>query len=326
MNLAIGSVFCEPGAYFNISHKVYSNIDKNLEIEIMKPFKLNKIEGKRMLRIDATTKSSCVLMALRGPFLDKRNNVENWYIDLPYKKTVEAKDILVPFLQYFFDGLVLLFRKFNVEEKCIRKVQIKVEKEVLNNPKYVFVSDPDENIDYFSITNKKSSKNLQVSKENDSVNRPENAHPRSIELMKEDFFWDNTDEEAPFGSDEGAQAYDEFCEWRKENKRKSITKCLSWIMNDQLEGYNEQLCSNKVIEKDLDDPGNSFLAEHYDMYTLDATVIATVLSQLIEEGRIDVKVKPFALIAITRQLHPKVLTSKHRKKILLAIKRVIEDA
>jgi len=244
---------------------------------------------------------------------------------LPYTKIIESENILVPYIKFFFDGLVLLFAKYDVKEEFIRKVQKMVEKEIINNSKYTFVPESGENIDYFSIINTKSSKKSQSSKGDESIERPEKAHPRSIELMKEDFFWDSTDEEAPFGSDEGAQAYDEFCDWREENKRKDITKCLAWLMNDQLDEYNEQLCANEMIEKDLDAPDNSFLAEHFDMFTLDTTVIATVLSQLIEEGRIDAKAKPFAHIAITRQLHPKVLTSKHRKKILLAIKRVVEE-
>lgn len=46
------------------------------------------------------------------------------------------------------------------------------------------------------------------------------------------------------------------------------------------------------------------MADAYDMLTLDTTVIATALGQLLDEGRIDPEVKPYIRVAIKRQLHP----------------------
>lgn len=144
--------------------------------------------------------------------------------------------------------------------------------------------------------------------------------------MKERFFWDCVDEEGPFGSDEGADAYAEFRSWRAKNKRKSLKACLSWIMQDGLRGYNETLLTDEAVAQALSGSDEAFLAEHYDLFTLDATVIATALGQLLDEGRIDKNAKPYIRIAIQRQLHPKVLTSRRRKKILQAIQRVVEEA
>jgi uncharacterized protein YfeS len=162
--------------------------------------------------------------------------------------------------------------------------------------------------------------------DHDPFNEPETAHPRARQLMTEKFLWDCADEEAPFGSDEGFDAYYEFRDWRKRNKKKPLTACLSWIMEGQLKKYTDELCSNKTIARDLEDPDDAFLAESYDMFTLDATVIATALGQLLDEGRIDADAKPCVQVAIKRQLHPKVLTSKHREKILLAVQRVVDAA
>ena len=163
--------------------------------------------------------------------------------------------------------------------------------------------------------------------DHDPFNDPETAHPRARELMTEKVLWDCVDEDAPFGSDEGHDAYYEFRAWREQNKEANLTACLAWIMQgDQLEKYNDQLCSDASIERDLENPDESFLADDYDMFTLDATVIATALGQLLDEGRIDADAKPYVHVAIKRQLHPKVVTSKHRKKILLAIKRVVDAA
>jgi uncharacterized protein YfeS len=163
--------------------------------------------------------------------------------------------------------------------------------------------------------------------DHDPFNEPEIAHPRARELMTEDFFWDCTDEEAPFGSDEGDTAYNEFRSWRGQNKQENLTECLAWIMNEEsLDNYNEELFSDAVIEQDLENPEDAFLADEYDMFTLDATIIATALGQLMDEGKIDESAKPYVRVAINRQLHPKVLTSEHRKNILLSVKRVVDVA
>jgi hypothetical protein len=65
------------------------------------------------------------------------------------------------------------------------------------------------------------------------------------------------------------------------------------------------------------------LADDYDIFTIDTTVIATALGQLLDEGHVDVEAKPYVQVAIKRQLHPKILTSEHRKNMLLATKLVI---
>jgi uncharacterized protein YfeS len=163
--------------------------------------------------------------------------------------------------------------------------------------------------------------------DHDPFNEPETAHPKARELMTEEFFWDCADEEAPFGSDEGHDAYYEFRRWRQRNRKKNLTDCLAWIMQgEDLKNYNEGLYSNEIIERDLKNPGDAFLADGYDMFTLDTTIIATALGQLLDEGRIDAEAKPYVRVAIQRQLHPKVVSSEHRKKILFAIQRVVDAA
>jgi uncharacterized protein YfeS len=163
--------------------------------------------------------------------------------------------------------------------------------------------------------------------DHDPFNEPELAHPRARELMTEEFFFDCTDEEAPFGSDEGNTAYYEFRGWRKRNKKKNLVACLAWIMQDaDLADYNESLCTDKQIKADLANPDDAFMADQYDMFTLDTTVIGSALGQLMDEGKIDADAKPYVRVAIKRQLHPKVLTSDHRKTIMKAVQRVVDAA
>jgi uncharacterized protein YfeS len=163
--------------------------------------------------------------------------------------------------------------------------------------------------------------------DHDPFNEPETAHPRARELMTEEFLWDCVDEDAPFGSDEGHDAYYEFREWRQRNREKQLTDCLGWIMQgEDLKNYNDALCSDEAVDQALEKPAEAFLADAYDMFTLDATVIATSLGQLLDEGRIDSAAKPYVRVAIKRQLHPKVVTGERRREILLAVRRVVDAA
>ncbi len=162
--------------------------------------------------------------------------------------------------------------------------------------------------------------------EHDPFNEPERAHARARELMSEPFFWDCTNEWAPFGSDEGWDAYYEFRRWREENPASNLKECMAWIPAGELDGYSDTLCSDESIARDLAKPDEAFLAEHFDMFTLDATVIATALGQLLDEGTIDAEAKPYVYVALKRQLHPQVTPGGERQEILLATKRVVDAA
>ena len=160
----------------------------------------------------------------------------------------------------------------------------------------------------------------------DPLNNRELAHPRARELMREEFLWDCVDEEAPFGSDEGADSYAEFRRWRAENPSSPLTECLSWILEGKLTEYNPGLATDTGVAAAVASPETAFLAESYDVFTLDATILATGLAQLLDEGQIDTDAKPYLRVAIARQLHRRILTSPHRKKVLKAIERVVEAA
>jgi uncharacterized protein YfeS len=160
--------------------------------------------------------------------------------------------------------------------------------------------------------------------EHDPFNQPELANPRARELMVEPFFWDCVDERAPFGSDEGSDAYYDWRIWRADNPSQSLTDCISWILDGNLSGYNELLYADDQVEHELANPEEAFLSELYDMFTLDTTIIATALGQLMDEGRIDEEAKPYVRVAIRRQLHPSV--QEYDSETLIAINRVVDAA
>lgn len=164
----------------------------------------------------------------------------------------------------------------------------------------------------------------------DPWNEPSHRHPRANELMHNDILWNCANELAPFGSDEGSDAYAEYRSWRADNPDSNLVNCLSWILGGRLSEYSESLLSDEAIDGS-DDSAISF--GYGDAFTLDATIIATVLGQLVNEGRIDIEAKPFAEIAIARQSHAHILAqfsdeavAVERRKILQAVQRVIEAA
>jgi uncharacterized protein YfeS len=162
--------------------------------------------------------------------------------------------------------------------------------------------------------------------DHDPFNERELAHARARALLVEDFFWDCADEEAPFGSDEGHDAYFEYRNWRSENPQASLLDCVSWILDDRLDEYTPELCTDEQIRMDVSHPDDAFMGDSWDMFTLDATIIATGFGQLLDEGHIDAAVKPYLRVALTRQLHPAVALSERRVAIMLAALRVLELA
>ena len=57
------------------------------------------------------------------------------------------------------------------------------------------------------------------------------VHPKAIESVKFSFFWDVCDENAPFGSDEGYEAFQYYWEWEDRHKDSSLIDCLLGILS-----------------------------------------------------------------------------------------------
>jgi len=150
------------------------------------------------------------------------------------------------------------------------------------------------------------------------------ARPSLCGGMAEPIFWDCADEAAPFGSDEGFDAYYDWRDWREENASAPLTDCLNWICDGQLSKYTMDLASDKQVEVDVESLDGAFLANQYDIFTLDTTIIATGLGQLVDEGTIDDSAKQFILVAIQRQRNPNL--DYYEASTLDAIERVVNAA
>lgn len=161
-----------------------------------------------------------------------------------------------------------------------------------------------------------------------------NAHARAIELLTEDFFWSASDELSPFGSDEGHTALCEFRKWRKKNKKISVGYCIVWVIEsvgefDDYDDYNEEnLVDELKIKSQIDN--DEFDDQQY-IFTLDSSVIATALGQLVDEGLIEVDYKYFVQVAINRlriwaNLHESWKYKNEFVRRLNIIEKVLEKA
>lgn len=132
----------------------------------------------------------------------------------------------------------------------------------------------------------------------------ENAHPLAKHLMKDDFFFDVIEETAPFGSDDGADAYAAFKKWRKINASENpiyfLHKQIDYWGYPQFDIYetNIERLMPYLIQSEL---GSSF------MTGIDAAIVAVAFGQLYLEETIDNDIKEVAKTSIKRELLPEIL-------------------
>ena len=103
-----------------------------------------------------------------------------------------------------------------------------------------------------------------------------------------------------------------------------MTECFDWILAGKLNYYNDSITTDEQIAHDVDNPEDALLADQFDIFTLDTTIIATGLGQLMDEGTIDKQAKPFLLVAIKRQRNQKI--GYYDAATLDAIARVVDEA
>lgn len=156
----------------------------------------------------------------------------------------------------------------------------------------------------------------------------DNAHPKAVELIPENFFWSCVDELAPFGSDEGDTALAEFRDWRKANPQTPTMECLKWVIEGvgemNFEDYNPSLLNKAHIQSQLQDA--DFDDQQY-IYTLDISVIATGFAQLVDEGIIEGQNKPIIQLAIDRQkIWAELAEDREHSKEYIGYLQVLERA
>lgn len=132
----------------------------------------------------------------------------------------------------------------------------------------------------------------------------EKANPVAKQLMKEEFYWSPIEETAPFGSDDGADTYAGFANWRETHK----TVNPKVFLKDQIDswGYPTFDLNETNFDKLKTYLQQSDLGTRY-MSGIDAAIVAVAFGQLYLEGTIDKDFKELAKTSISRELIPEML-------------------
>ena len=132
---------------------------------------------------------------------------------------------------------------------------------------------------------------------------PQNAHPKAQEILIEEFYWDPTEEAAPFGSDDGNDAFYGFLAWRKENREEKPFQYVQELIDEWgFDNAHYQETNSERIEALVKEG-------EYGFFSRDNVLIAVCFGQLVLEGEIDTELKELALIALERQKHPAAMNA-----------------
>jgi len=128
----------------------------------------------------------------------------------------------------------------------------------------------------------------------------ETSHPNFVKRMPSDFYYDCTDEYAPFGNDDGADLLYNLEDWYRE--RKLTRNIVKWMFNqiDQMGfAYQSQECSEIM---DLETLRTINEEDEYLISSMDSSIIATGFGQVKVTGKIDVALREIVLRALDRQV------------------------
>jgi uncharacterized protein YfeS len=130
------------------------------------------------------------------------------------------------------------------------------------------------------------------------------AHPTAKRLMNEEFYWSSIEETAPFGSDDGADTYAGFAEWRQTHRAQ---KPIVFLM-EQIDywGYPTFDLNETNFDKLIPYLKHSELGTRF-MSGIDAAIASIAFGQLYLEGTVDKDFKELAKTSLQRQLIPAML-------------------
>ena len=80
----------------------------------------------------------------------------------------------------------------------------------------------------------------------------EMPHKRAVEIADYKFFWDTSDELAPFACEEAYIAFSELSYWLMDNPDTPIIECFIWILESwdlELGDFNDEIIETENILK-----------------------------------------------------------------------------
>ncbi len=156
MEILTSSLYSEVNCYFSISHKIDLEIRKALNEKIIPELRFtSREEGFKFINLIVSTSNDTHKMEVKGPDFNRKEKIINW--GLPYKEIMNSANQVVLYLQFYFDALVFLFRKYGINEELIRSIQEEISSKVIGNSEYEYEDDSiefdfsefDSNLTYF---------------------------------------------------------------------------------------------------------------------------------------------------------------------------------
>lgn len=156
---------------------------------------------------------------------------------------------------------------------------------------------------------------------------PKDAHPNAAALMADSFYWSNSDENSPFGNDNGADTLSRFRKWIPQHQDEKPEVFIKEVCESFQAPFREW---NEINPSDL----NTILdwKKSYVMTTGDDIIISVAFAQLVIEGKVDNSLKRLAFIAIGKEEAPNTIKSRgwvnpaERKQRLVQLKKVLQAA
>ena len=335
--ISFSQIYLEPGAAYGFSHRLISELRKRISRKSLPSEKFHmKYPGAERLDFSLSASSKIKEGHVRGTEYHRSSKEVECALTLTFSANDRSwKRRSATGIKNLVSCVATVFANFELEVPASWN-----KSEILE----FYLQDPERCVDPYGrslarptrLSDKSAAKPVtpknwdkptnNADDEHDPFNNPRQRSKRSCELMTEEYFWDCVDEDSPFGSDEGWDAYYEFRDWRRENPKARIRTYINTIMLGRASGYNKTLTSDDAIIESVRNPRKSFLGNEFDKGVLDVTIIAICLTQLIDEGHIEPAIKSFAEIAIARQRHKAFRPSKNRLKILNEIERVLREA
>jgi len=131
---------------------------------------------------------------------------------------------------------------------------------------------------------------------------PEKSHPNAKALLTDEFYWSGIEETAPFGSDDGSDAFYGFRVWRQTNKTQSPIVYLQQLIEEwDLPAFDLNIVEAAEMKKLISDADASVAISE------DNAVIAIGFGQFVIEGKINKDIKALTRNAIQRQLFPDLI-------------------
>lgn len=130
---------------------------------------------------------------------------------------------------------------------------------------------------------------------------PEHSHFRARAALTDAFFWDASDDTAPFGSETGRDVLDALRDFRDEHPRESPVQLLDELLGrwEVVNDHWDAIEADEVQALGEDD--------EYSLLTRDEAVIALAFAQVVVEGQVDPEVRRRAMLALKRQSLPALL-------------------